>query len=64
MFLLMQNERANSLGWIILVFIPGEVADGTEKHNKGNIWIKMTSTDEFRLDVSCFVFVFYIVECY
>ena len=62
MFLLVQNERINSLGWIILVFLPGEVADGKEKHNKGNIWIKMARTDEFHLDVGCVVFVFHIVE--
>ena len=52
MFLLVQNERINSLGWIILVFLPGEVADGKEKHNKGNIWIKMARTDECHLDVT------------
>lgn len=52
LFLLVQNERINSLGWIILVFLPGEVADGKEKHNKGNIWIKMARTDECHLDVT------------
>ena len=53
----MIDDGINPLGRVILVLSAIESADGTEKHRKGNVWVKMMRTDECSLDIGGFIFV-------